>query len=111
MATDPIRFTDELRVRCSPQMANAVHAAAKARGIRISDWIREAASTCLCLDGITKYPKAPKEYPMTKDDDVKLKPYIDPVSGKRTDDIGAKGSYDASKKIEREQRRESNPSR
>jgi predicted HicB family RNase H-like nuclease len=47
-----IKFTGELRVRCTPALAQAVEAAARARGVRLSDWLRGAAETSLCLDGL-----------------------------------------------------------
>jgi hypothetical protein len=52
MATDPIRFTGELRVRCTPQLAKAVEKAARARGVKLSDWLRGAAETNLTIEGI-----------------------------------------------------------
>jgi hypothetical protein len=57
---EPIKFAATLRVRCTPALASAVQAAARARGLKTSDWLRDAAQTILCLDGITKYPNPPR---------------------------------------------------
>jgi hypothetical protein len=58
---EPIKFAATLRVRCTPQMASAVQAAARARNLKTSDWIRDATETILALDGLSPYPKTPKD--------------------------------------------------
>jgi hypothetical protein len=43
-------------------------------------------------------------------DNLKLKAFRDPISGAKTDDIGAKGTKSIDAQVSKEQRKEGNPS-
>lgn len=44
--------SDDLKVRLSPQLRDAISEAAKRRGMTASGWLRQAATTCAMLEGV-----------------------------------------------------------
>jgi hypothetical protein len=45
-----VKYDSSFKVRCAGDLAAAIRAAATARNIKSSDWLREAAMTALLLD-------------------------------------------------------------
>jgi hypothetical protein len=45
-------MSDIFQVRLPPQLRVAIEAAAKARGMSSSAWLRQAATTCAMLEGV-----------------------------------------------------------
>jgi len=50
-ASPPVQSND-LKVRLSPQLRDAISEAATARGMTASAWVRQAAMTCAVLEGV-----------------------------------------------------------
>lgn len=48
----PVIASTLIKVRLSPQLRAAIEAAAKARGMTASGWMRQAATTCAMLEGV-----------------------------------------------------------
>src|SRR5688572_24986836 len=44
--------SDDLKVRLSPQLRDAISEAATRRGMTASGWLRQAATTCAMLEGV-----------------------------------------------------------
>jgi hypothetical protein len=48
---DPVRFSDIVAVRCPPQLSALVERAARARGMKPAEWVRQALKMGVRLDG------------------------------------------------------------
>lgn len=48
---DPVRYSDVLKVRCAPEVTALVDQAARSRGTKPAEYVRQAILTGLRLDG------------------------------------------------------------
>lgn len=48
---DPVRFSDTIKIRCQPEVTALVDQAARSRGQKPAEYIRQAVLTGLRLDG------------------------------------------------------------
>jgi len=56
MLTKPVRHSDVMTVRLAPDLREAVDHAARARGQKPSEWLRQAAMTVAMLEGVSVLP-------------------------------------------------------
>jgi hypothetical protein len=59
--TEAVRYSDSVTVRCQPEITALVDRAAKARGTRPAEYIRQALLTGLRLDGFDPAAIAPRD--------------------------------------------------
>jgi predicted transcriptional regulator len=52
--TDTIRFSNTLTVRCQPELNARLERAARARGSKASEYVRQALRKALELDGVAE---------------------------------------------------------
>jgi uncharacterized protein (DUF1778 family) len=57
--TEPVRYSDRLMIRCQPAVNELIDRAAQSRGMRPSEYVRQAVLTGLRLDGFDLATAAP----------------------------------------------------
>lgn len=90
MATDPIRFSATLAIRCTPELNRTIDQAARQRGCKPAEWVRQALHTCLALEGVdvTVTDEPPQQFAL-----VRGGTFITSYIGDRPDDDEQGGTW------------------